>query len=299
MSSQTLVPCSTNQPDYAEALRRAGAAPLRSMGLDSGMSLAIWENCRGEAIYERPSQHAFSFYIEAGQRTSRMVDGKAVSRGFPGAICLFPAQSQSAWRIEARFRFLHVYFRDSDLRHCVEQVWDREPAAVCLRERYQVEDPLLARAGGLLVASDWDGRGDRLALDHLLQWLMVQLVQNHSTKALAAPRTNGGLNRRQKQRLADFIEANLDRPLSLADLAAQANLSPWHFARLFRVSFGEPPHRYLLRRRLERARRKLVAGEEKILAVALDCGFADQSQFTRAFRRYFGVTPGQFRAGHR
>lgn len=299
MPAKTVISPAANDPGYAEALRRAGAAPLRSVALDSGMSLAIWENWRGETVYERPSQHAFSFYIEDGQGISRMVDGRAVGGGFPGAICLFPAQSQSAWQIRAHCRFLHVYFRDDDLSRCVEQVWDREPASVSLQERYQVSDPLLARAGELLVRSDWDGTGDQLALDHLLQWLLVQLVQHHSTRELAVPRTGGGLSRGQKQRVGDFIEANLDRPLTLADLADQAHLSPWHFARLFRVSFGEPPHRYVMGRRLERARRRLLAGDVKILAVALDSGFADQSQFTRAFRRHFGVTPGQFRAGHR
>jgi len=296
-----LTPASENwsDPDYADALRRAGAAPVRAALLDSGMSLAVWENWRGEAVYERPAQHAFSFYIQAGERTSRLVDGRAVSRGFPGAICLFPAQSQSTWRIEDHFRFLHVYFHDRDLKRCVEEVWDRERAGVRLDERYQFQDPLLARAGDMLVNSQWDGPGDRLALDHLLQWLMVQLVRNYSSRELPAPRIRGGLSPVQSRRILAFIEANLSRAISLADLAAQVNLSTWHFARLFRNSFGESPHQYVLARRLELARRRLLASDAKILAVALDCGFSDQSQFTRAFRRRFGVTPGQLRADSR
>ena len=282
-------------PDYAHALRSAGAAPLRSVALDNGMSLAVWENQRGEARYERPAQHAFSFYIEAGQRTSRLVDGKAVSHGFPGAICLFPAQSESLWRIEDQFRFLHVYFEDRDLRRCVEQIWDRESSQLSLNPLYQINDPLLARAGSLLEASDWEGPANRLALDHLLEWLMVQLVQHHTSRPQRPPVVRGGLSRTQSQRVRAYIEANLSEPLSLAQLAELVNLSPWHFARLFRVSFGEPPHSFVLRRRLEVAQQKLQSGDDKILAIALESGFGDQSQFTRAFRRRFGVTPGQYR----
>lgn len=292
-------PSTMSAPDYANALRLAGAAPLRSASLANGMALAVWENRRGEARYERPAQHAFSFYIEAGQRTSRLVDGKAVSHGFPGAICLFPAQSESCWRIEDQFRFLHVYFEDRDLRRCVEQIWDREPARVSLNPRYQINDPLLAQAGALLEASDWEGPANRLALDHLLEWLMVQLVQHHSSRQMPPPKVRGGLSPAQAQRVRGYIESNLDQPLALSQLAAQAGLSPWHFARLFRVSFGEPPHGYVMRRRLEVAQQKLLSSDDKILAIALDSGFGDQSQFTRAFRRQFGLAPGQYRAQRR
>lgn len=286
-------------PDYANALRLAGAAPIRSVGLENGMSLAVWENRRGEARYERPAQHAFSFYIEAGQKTSRLVNGRAVSHGFPGAICLFPAQSESQWRIEDQFRFLHVYFDDRDLRRCVAQVWDREPAGISLNPSYQIDDPLLARAGALLEASDWEGPANRLALDHLLEWLLVQLVQRHSSHQPLPRKASGGLSRTQTQRVRAYIEAHLDQPLTLARLAEQVSLSPWHFARLFRTSFGEPPHGFVMRRRLEVAQRKLLARDDKILAIALESGFGDQSQFTRAFRRQFGLTPGQYRnRGH-
>ena len=168
-------------------------------------------------------------------------------------MCLFPAQSQSCWRIEDHFQFLHLYFDDQDLRRCVEQVWDREPGSVHLAERYQVRDPLLAQAGQLLAASAWDSPSERLAVDHLTQWLLLQVVARHSTLQKPAPRVTGGLSPTQQQRVRDYLEQYLAEPLSLDRLARVVNLSPWHFARLFRQSFGEPPHRYLLNRRLERA----------------------------------------------
>ena len=70
--------------DVAAALRRAGAAPLRVAALDGGLALASWENRQGIALYERPQHHALSVYTQAGEHTSRLVNGEAVSHGFPG-----------------------------------------------------------------------------------------------------------------------------------------------------------------------------------------------------------------------
>lgn len=281
--------------DVVSALRRAGAAPLRAVTLDGGMALAGWENRKGEAHYERPKHHALSIYTLAGERTSRLVGGRPVSHGFPGAVCLFPAQSQSHWLIEDHFQFLHLYFDDADIQRCVEQVWDRESRYLTLNERYQVADPMLAQAGQLLASTAWDSPTERLAVDHLTQWLLLQVVERHSALRQPVPQVRGGLSNEQTRRIREYIEANLAETLSLQHLAELVHLSPWHFARLFRVSFGQPPHRYLLHRRLERARHLLRSSDAKIMAIALECGFSDQSQFTRAFRQHFGMTPGRYR----
>jgi AraC family transcriptional regulator len=80
-------------------------------------------------------------------------------------------------------------------------------------------------------------------------------------------------------------------------MAAVARLSPYHFARQFKAATGLPPHRYVITRRVERARGLLQAGAELSLAqVAARAGFSDQSQFCHHFRRLVGVTPGRFRA---
>jgi AraC family transcriptional regulator len=79
-------------------------------------------------------------------------------------------------------------------------------------------------------------------------------------------------------------------------MAAVARLSPYHFARQFKAATGLPPHRYVIARRVERAKQLLQAGTELSLAqVAARAGFSDQSQFSRHFRRLVGVTPGRFR----
>jgi AraC family transcriptional regulator len=103
----------------------------------------------------------------------------------------------------------------------------------------------------------------------------------------------GGLTGLQRKRVANFIEENLARDVKLSEVAAVAELSPYHFARVFKQSFGVPPHRYHIGRRIERAKEML--SDRSVTEVALAVGFAETSSFSAAFRRATGVTPSEFR----
>jgi AraC family transcriptional regulator len=85
--------------------------------------------------------------------------------------------------------------------------------------------------------------------------------------------------------------------MRIGDLAALAGLSRFHFARVFRATVGTTPHRYVLERRLERARRLLKTTATAVRDIAVATGFADQSHLTRLVKRRFGVTPGALRSG--
>ncbi|MCK7547860.1 helix-turn-helix domain-containing protein [Marinobacter koreensis] len=282
--------------DIVTALTRAGAAPRRLLELNDGRALAHWHNERGEARYERPRHHALSIYTRGGEKTSRQVNGRAVSQGFPGAVCLFPAGSQSQWRIEGPFEFLHFYFTDQDLHRCIETTWDREPGSLALEERYQIQDEVIAKAGQLLDLTDWATADQPQAMDHLAHWLIVQLAGRYGTRSLPEPIVTGRFSKARQRALAERIEASLGQPLDLATMAGWTNLSPYHFARLFRASFGLAPYQYVQEQRLLRARRKLSESADKITVIALECGFGDASQFSRAFRKRFGVPPSRIRS---
>ncbi len=105
----------------------------------------------------------------------------------------------------------------------------------------------------------------------------------------------GGLAEWQKKRLADYIEEHLDKPISIATMAAIVRLSPYHFARAFKRSFGVPPHRYHMMRRIEATKLLLGKTSVPVTEIALRLGFSETSSLTAGFRRLTGVSPSEYR----
>jgi AraC family transcriptional regulator len=91
------------------------------------------------------------------------------------------------------------------------------------------------------------------------------------------------------------IQANLEGDLSLTALSRRAGLSPFHFQRGFKAAIGETPKAYVWRLRLERGAFRLLSHESNLLDIALECGFQNHETFSRAFRRRFGKSPGNYR----
>jgi AraC family transcriptional regulator len=104
-----------------------------------------------------------------------------------------------------------------------------------------------------------------------------------------------GLPRSALRRALDYIGDNLASDPSLAGMAGAAGLSPNHFSKLFKRSTGLPPHQYVIRQRIEKAKALLAGTDLPVGVVARDCGFSDQAHLTRHFRRLVGATPTSFR----
>lgn len=96
-------------------------------------------------------------------------------------------------------------------------------------------------------------------------------------------------------RARDLADARYDEPLTVADLAAAAGLSPAHFSRRFTRAFGESPHQYLLTRRLERAAALLRSTDRRVADICFEVGLGSVGSFTASFRRMFSMTPTEYR----
>lgn len=107
--------------------------------------------------------------------------------------------------------------------------------------------------------------------------------------------SRGGLAPWQIRKVTSYVDANLDRTIRNEDLAAIARLNASHFGRAFRNSFGEPPHEYVIRRRVERAQGLMLSTRAPLSDIALDCGLADQAHLSRLFRRVVGDSPRAWR----
>jgi len=115
--------------------------------------------------------------------------------------------------------------------------------------------------------------------------------------ALPVRRDVGTLPWGRLRRVTEYIQQNLDKDLRLAELAALLYMSSYHFARLFKCSIGVPPHRFVVRQRIARARAFLATPESSIAQISRMVGFRTPSHFTTVFRRVTGVTPRGYRTG--
>jgi len=97
------------------------------------------------------------------------------------------------------------------------------------------------------------------------------------------------------RRVTEYIQQNLDKDLTLAELAAVVCMSPYHFARLFKGSTGVPPHRFVVRQRIARARAFVATPEQSVAQISRLGGFRTPSHFPTVFRRVTGLTPGAYR----
>ena len=118
------------------------------------------------------------------------------------------------------------------------------------------------------------------------------------TQTTSAGPAIGALPSCRLRRVTEYIQQNLDKELRLTELAAVVCMSPYHFARLFKGSTGVPPHRFVLRQRVGRARAVLATQGLSIAQISRMVGFRAPSHFSTVFRRVTGVTPRGYRTGH-
>jgi AraC family transcriptional regulator len=128
---------------------------------------------------------------------------------------------------------------------------------------------------------------------------VVVAISTWLAGTLGETRRPGALTATQVATVNDYVDAHLHEDLGLDRLAAQVGYSTAHFARAFRAATGEPPHRYMMARRVERARALLLTSDLPVAAIAAEFGFADHSHLTRAMRRQLGATPSQLRTSAR
>jgi len=124
-------------------------------------------------------------------------------------------------------------------------------------------------------------------------------IVTSAQQAETSLQSRGGLQPTVLRRVQEYIDSHLNETIDLERLAATAGLSLHHFARAFKKSTGVPPHGYVLRQRLDKARDLLVSTDKPLAEIAFAAGFSDQSHFARQFRQSFGISPGFFRRSHR
>lgn len=160
------------------------------------------------------------------------------------------------------------------------------------------DDVMLHLASSLIPAFMRQNEVPRLFADHLFEAIRLHMATTYGSLTLKT-RISGGLSAWQMQRAKELLLDDLAASRSLAELSAACGISARHFTRAFKTSTGIPPHRWLLRRRVERAQILLRDSKLDISQIALDCGFSDQSHLTRVFHTATQSTPACWRRAQR
>ncbi|MDB5365588.1 MAG: transcriptional regulator [Rhodospirillales bacterium] len=161
------------------------------------------------------------------------------------------------------------------------------------------DDVVRGLALALLSALAAPEQANALFVDHVGCALAAHIADAYGEALRTVVPGKGRLAGWQERRAKEMIDANLNGDIRLEALAAACRLSVGHFARAFRKTTGLPPHRWLMRRRIERAKDLLQRTRLSIADVALQCGFSDQSHLTRVFERMAGTTPAVWRREYR
>jgi len=275
------------RPDAVSGLVRHLAVPTAP--ILPGMLVGLYAIDHGG--FEAPCVPEHRLLVQMGPpaRTDCRIAGRHQNRlQVHGDIDVLPAGSSGVWEIDPAAIFIRFRFTPALLQATASDI-GLNPDRVGLAPQMQARDPQIEHLASALHAALTSGVTlERLYAESLGTAVVARLISRFTSAAPVMAR--GGLSRRQLQRVIDYIETHTDQSLSLEDLAAVAGLSVSHFKTQFRQSMGMPAHRYVVQRRVEKAKTLLMEGRA-ISQVALDAGFAHQSHMARCMRQMIGLSP--------
>ncbi|MEO5887809.1 MAG: AraC family transcriptional regulator [Anaerolineales bacterium] len=213
--------------------------------------------------------------------------------GLPGTFSTAPNYVATTWQIPGPTQLFVMSVKHELLTQFALEVLDVDPKYVNLAGKVGEEDPFIYQVSQMIRGEiDSQGIGGRLFIDSLTQSLVIHLIRKYVFFPKEIPYIKGRLRPRVLRSVLGFIDEYLEENLSLEKIATVANLSTFHFSRLFKQSMNIPVHQYVLQKRLDYGKRLLIRGGFTIAEVAIKAGFADASHFYRHFKRRFGIVPG-------
>lgn len=240
-------------------------------------------------------QHIVCINVGSPVVLEQVVDGHCETvHSVPGDIGIYPAHLWQAFCWDKETEFLQLYLEPTLLKLVSNELCGSDRIEL-IPQLTSFFDPLIQNIGlALKTALEIDGLGSCLYAESMANALAVHLLSRYSTRERAIRRYAKGLSQQHLKQVVDYIKQNLDRNLSLTELAAVVQMSSYHFAHLFKQSTKVSPHQYIIQCRVERTKKLLLKGDLTIAEVAHIVGFASQGHLNYHFKRLVGMTPKKF-----
>ncbi|MEN1728058.1 MAG: AraC family transcriptional regulator [Pseudomonadota bacterium] len=264
-------------------------------GPSKDISVRRWTMDKGHQIrYQNDQFHTLSLYLAGGNENIRT--DRPASRGSTGSFCFMPQTQGSVWKINQQVTFAHLYFSNSFLQRYCASAYQVDTRFIELEDQLFLEDSELRSAFlNCLLARQSQATESDLAIEQLSYEVIQLVVEKFAVFRLPAPKPKGGLSARARRLIYHQINDRLGEKITLAELADSVGLSPYHFARMFKLSFGESPARFIDWMRIEKVK-ALLATKAELCEISVQVGFAHQSHMTQRFKHWVGVTPARYRS---
>jgi AraC family transcriptional regulator len=274
----------------------APAAPPAPLGPSASAPLdVLWVDVPAGRVESDPDHHhVLDMHAGNPVRVSCRLDGRE-SRGaqLHGDINVLPAGSTGRWLMQAPANAVIVRLSPALFEQAADAM-SLKSARAQLQPAIRMRDPHIEHIGWMLKEEISAGspRG-RLWRDSVAYTLALRLLRRSQESWSSLEANRRALPKWRLRSVCEYIEAHLEADLSLAELAAVAGFSVPHFKVLFRQSMGVPAHRYVVERRVERARQLLLHGNRSMADIAHAVGFTHQSHMIRCVHRVLGISPAQ------
>jgi AraC family transcriptional regulator len=238
-------------------------------------------------------------YLEGATKMQRRFESDwTQAHCCPGKVSLLTRSQDSHWFWPEPIEVCHIYLSEKILANVAVDVLGRSIADITLRDILSLEDPIisgLVRAFQREAASG--GLGGAIYAEALAVQMAVHLLRKYAEIQVRDDTSGKHLSPQAARRIREYIESNLDQSLSLENIARENGLGTWAFKKMFRETFGQPPHAFIMERRVAQAESFIRNSTMALKEIAFACGFADQAHMTRVFRAVRKITPGSLRAG--
>jgi AraC family transcriptional regulator len=245
------------------------------------------------------SHHLLCLLLDGGTRQiTRFAGGEYDGKQQQGDIWLLPAGVSGFWGWECTDEVTVFILDPAFLRRIAIESNCLNPDRVELKPILQAHDPkLLNLSFSFLHEMQTNGLGGRLYNECLANQFAIHLLRHYCACEPVFHIYNGGLSNPALVQAIDYIHEHLDEKLTLDAIASHLNLSVYYFCTLFTQSMGISPYQYVLQQRVERVKYLLKTSPLPLSEIAVYCGFNDQTQMSKHFRKLTGMTPKAYRKG--